>query len=160
MRHGEGLRREPQSSTIPTPRLTRNYETWKSVYRPGGTYSEHCMMVAPKHTISELHFGNSQTLVTFNIGVSISRPSVCEYTVPSIHIVVDQRSEDGWIHRRSLTSQPIKGETFPDFEMLDARIASALRKIIPNSNFPRRVSVEDQRAQKHDRFYEEGRWLM
>ena len=59
MRHGEGLRREPQSSTIPTPRLTRNYETWKSVYRPGGTYSEHCMMVAPKHTISELHFGNS-----------------------------------------------------------------------------------------------------
>ena len=71
---------------------------------------------------------------------------MCEYTVPSIHIVVDQRSEDGWIHRRSLTSQPIKGETFPDFEMLDARIASALRKIIPNSNFPRRVSVEDQRG--------------
>ena len=28
MRHGEGLRREPQSSTIPTPRFTRNYETW------------------------------------------------------------------------------------------------------------------------------------
>ena len=35
--------------------------------------------------------------------------------------------------------------------MLDARIASALRKIISNSNFNRRVSVEEQ-AQKHNPF--------
>ena len=28
MRHGEGLRREPQNATKPNPRLTRNYETW------------------------------------------------------------------------------------------------------------------------------------
>ena len=33
--------------------------------------------------------------------------------------------------------------------MLDAKMASALRKIISNSNFRRRVSVEEQ---KHDRF--------
>ena len=36
--------------------------------------------------------------------------------------------------------------------MLDAKIASALRKIISNSNFRRSVSVEEQRAQKHFRF--------
>ena len=36
--------------------------------------------------------------------------------------------------------------------MLDAKIASALRKIISNSNFRRRVSVEEQRAQQHNRF--------
>ena len=35
--------------------------------------------------------------------------------------------------------------------MLDAKIASALRKIISNSN-NRRVSVEEQRGQKHNRF--------
>ena len=52
-----------------------------------------------------------------------------------------------------LTSQSIEGQRdFPDFEILDARIASALRKIIFNTSFKRRVSVEEQRAQKHNRF--------
>ena len=52
-----------------------------------------------------------------------------------------------------LTSQSTQGIDFPDFEMLDVKIASAWRKIISNSNFNRRVSVEEQRAQKHDRFF-------
>ena len=47
-----------------------------------------------------------------------------------------------------LTSQSIKGESFLDFEMLDAKIASALRKIISSTSSRRRVSVEEQRAQK------------
>ena len=40
----------------------------------------------------------------------------------------------------------------PNFEVLDARIASALNKIIHNSHFKRRVSLEEQKAQKQDRF--------
>ena len=40
----------------------------------------------------------------------------------------------------------------PDFEVLDARIASALNKIIHNTRFKRRVSLEEQKAQKEDRF--------
>ena len=39
-----------------------------------------------------------------------------------------------------------------DFEVLDARIASALNRIIHNSYFERRVSLEEQKAQKEDRF--------
>ena len=39
----------------------------------------------------------------------------------------------------------------PNFEVLDARIASALNKIIHNSHF-RRISLEEQKAQKEDRF--------
>ena len=35
--------------------------------------------------------------------------------------------------------------------MLDARIASALNKIIQNSYFKKKVSLEEQRAQKEDR---------
>ena len=42
----------------------------------------------------------------------------------------------------------LKGECFPDFEMLDARTASALRKIISITSFRKRVIVEEQRAQK------------
>ena len=40
----------------------------------------------------------------------------------------------------------------PNFEELDARIASALNKIIDNSHFKRRVSLEEQKAPKKDRF--------
>ena len=40
----------------------------------------------------------------------------------------------------------------PNFEVLDARIAAALNKIIHNSHFKRRISLEEQKAQKKDRF--------
>ena len=40
----------------------------------------------------------------------------------------------------------------PDEEVLDARIASALNRIIRNSHFKRRISLEEQKAQKQDRF--------
>ena len=40
----------------------------------------------------------------------------------------------------------------PNFEVLDARIASALNKIIHNSHFKRRISLEEQKAQKQDSF--------
>ena len=40
----------------------------------------------------------------------------------------------------------------PNFEVLDARIASALNKIIHNSHCKRRISPEEQKAQKQDRF--------
>ena len=42
--------------------------------------------------------------------------------------------------------------SMPNFEVLDARIASALNKIIHNSQFKRRISLEEQKAQKQDRF--------
>ena len=40
---------------------------------------------------------------------------------------------------------------FPDFDMLDAMIAFAL-KLLTHVHFRKRVSVEEQRAQKHDLF--------
>ena len=51
------------------------------------------------------------------------------------------------------SSSSIRSIPMPDFEVLDARIASALNKIIHNSQFnERRISVEEQNAQKQDRF--------
>ena len=40
----------------------------------------------------------------------------------------------------------------PNFEVLDAKIASALNRIIHNTLFKRMVSLEEQKAQKEDRF--------
>ena len=50
------------------------------------------------------------------------------------------------------SSRSVFGQDFPNFEMLDAKIASALNKIIQNSQFRRKVSLEEQKAQKEDRF--------
>ena len=50
------------------------------------------------------------------------------------------------------SSSSVRGIQMPNFEVLDARIASALNRIIHNSHFKRRISLEEQQAQKEDRF--------
>ena len=50
------------------------------------------------------------------------------------------------------TSQSIGGHTFPNIEMLYAKSASALKKIILNSNLKKKISQEEQKAQLEDRF--------
>ena len=49
------------------------------------------------------------------------------------------------------SSRSIEGKDFPNFEMLDVRVASALSKLIQNSSFKEKVSLEEQEAQKEDR---------
>ena len=50
------------------------------------------------------------------------------------------------------TSSSIRGISMPNFEVLDARIASALNKIILYSHFQRRISLQEQKAQKRGPF--------
>ena len=51
------------------------------------------------------------------------------------------------------SSSSVRGIQMPIFEVLDARIASALNRIIHNSHFfKRKISLEEQKAQKEDRF--------
>ena len=50
------------------------------------------------------------------------------------------------------SSSSTRGIQMPNFEVLDARIASALNKIIHNTQFTRRISLEEHKAQKQDRF--------
>ena len=60
-----------------------------------------------------------------------------------------------------VTSRSIVAQNFPDFDVLDAMIASALKQLLNTlSTFRKRVSVEEQRAlpefppilTKNDRF--------
>ena len=128
MRHGEGLRREPQSSTIPTPRFSKNPNTWASYWR---------------NLCSNLYDGNSEVChlgiaflkfpdpddfqcwrVNFKTELCVCTPFP-QFTMSWVNEVEMGGSTDDL-----MASQSIRGKTFPDFEMLDARIASALRKII------------------------------
>ena len=52
-----------------------------------------------------------------------------------------------------MTSQSIAGrKDLSDHDMLDAMIASALKKLLASVHFRKKVSVEEQRAQKYNRF--------
>ena len=46
------------------------------------------------------------------------------------------------------SSRSIRGTLGPNFEVLDARIASALNRIIQNTRFKKKVSLEEMKAQK------------
>ena len=50
------------------------------------------------------------------------------------------------------SSRSITGTRGPDFELLDVKIASALNRIIQNTRFKKRVSLEEMKALKEDRF--------
>ena len=67
-----------------------------------------------------------------------------------IRIVEIAKSIDALMTSRSITEQ----RDFPDYDMLDAMIASALTKLLnTQTHFRKRVSVKEQRAHKHDRFF-------
>ena len=127
-------RQEPQDSTIPTPRFERNFATWNHQNRTGGTYSQNCMMENPRNQISELHFGefpDSADLQCWKVNV---KTEVCADSMLWNKTVQIATSVDDL-----MTSQSIEGRDFPDFEILDAKIAFALMKIISNQHFRRRV---------------------
>ena len=58
---------------------------------------------------------------------------------------VDHRNGDGRISGRFEDVAVNWRYRFPNFEMLDAKIASALKKIIQNSNFKKRVNLAEQK---------------
>ena len=98
---------------------------------------------------------NFLTLSNFKAGRSISRLKFCTRTAdPQINVLWIKQVEVAKSSDELVTSRSITGQhKFPDSNMLDAMIASALKKLInTQSTFRERVSVEEQRAQNSDRF--------
>ena len=50
------------------------------------------------------------------------------------------------------SSCSVRGIRMPDFEVLDAKIASALNRIIHNTQFKGKVSLEEQKSPKEGPF--------
>ena len=124
-----------------TPRFTRNHDTWIPMHRT--------VMVTPRYSISELHIGKFPDPDDFQCWRINFKTEVCVSTsTPQLTVSWINEVEIATSIQDLMTSQSISGEFFPDSEMLDGRITSALRKIISSTSFKRRVSVEEQRAQK------------
>ena len=103
--------------------------------------------------ISELHFDKFPTPTTFACWKIRFKTEVCicsQFPTEALLWVKEVKMVESVDDLKS--SRSIKGTRGPDFELLDARIASALNKIIQNTRFKKNISWEEMEGQKEDRF--------
>ena len=103
--------------------------------------------------ISDLHFDKFPTPATSACWKIRFKTEVCtcsQFLTEAMQWIKEVELVDSVDELRSSSST--RGISMPNFEVLDARIASGLNKIIHNSQFRRRISLEEQKAQKEDRF--------
>ena len=103
--------------------------------------------------ISDLHFDKFPTPATFACWKIRFKTEVCtcsQFPTEAMHWIKEVEMVDSVDDL--ISSSSVRGIQMPNFEVLDARIASALNRIIHNSHFKRRVSLEEQKAQKEGRF--------
>ena len=124
-----------------------------SVIFSGGYSSKNYGADQQRLQISDLHFDKFPTPATFACWKIRFKTEVCtcsQFLTEAMQWIKDVELVDSVDELRSSSST--RGISMPNFEVLDARIASALNKIIHNSQFKKRISLEEQKAQKEDRF--------
>ena len=118
--------------------------TLNLLYHTGRIYSQDGVMDYPRYPISELlHLVKSPDSLEFQSWKVNFKTEVCANSV-FLQITVP------WIQEVGI-AKSVCDLLFND-EMLDAKIALALNKLLTSVHFGIRVSVEEQRAQKDDRF--------
>ena len=80
-----------------------------------------------------------------------------QFPTEAMHWIKEVETADSVDDLKSSSS--VRGIHMPNFEVLDARMASALNRIIHYTQFKRRVSLEEQKTQKDDLFFR-GRHLI
>ena len=124
-----------------------------SVIFSGGDSSKNYGADQQRLQISDLHFDKFSTSATFACWKIRFKTEVCtrsQFPTEAMQWIKEVELVDSVDDLRSSSST--RGIPMPDFEVLDARIASALNKIIHNFHFKRKISLEEQKAQKEDRF--------
>ena len=103
--------------------------------------------------ISDLHFDKFPTPATFACWKIRFKTEVCtcsQIPTEAMQWIKEVKTVESVDDLKSSCS--VRGIQMPNFEVLDARIASTLNKIIHNSCFKKMVSLEEMKAQKEDRF--------
>ena len=125
-----------------------------SVFLSVGRFSNNYGADQQRLQISDLHFDKFHTPATFACWKIRFKTEVCncsQFPTEAMHWIKEVEMVDSVDELKSSSST--RGIRMPDFEVLDARVASALTRIIHNSHFKRRFSLEEQKAQKEDRFF-------
>ena len=102
---------------------------------------------------SEMHFDkfpDSSTFQSWNTSSKTEVSSCSGFTTEAMLRIIEVEMVDSVDDL--MTSRAIRDHHFPNFEMLDAKIASALNKTIQNSYFKKYVNLEEQKTQVEHRF--------
>ena len=140
--------------TVLTPRFQTGPSAGNSFDPEEGRLSKDYGADQQRLQISDLHFDKFLTQTTFACWKIRFKTEVCtcsQFPTEAMHWIKKVEMVESVDDLKS--SRSIKGTHGPDFELLDARIASALNRIIHNTQFKRKVSLEEQKAQKEDRFF-------
>ena len=95
--------------------------------------------------ISDLHFDKFPNPTTFACWKIRFKTDVCTCSQFPTEAML-------WIIDDLKSSCSIRGTQGPDFEVLDAKITSALNRTTQNTRFKKKVSLEEMKAQKEGRF--------
>ena len=120
-----------------------------SVIFNGGDYSKNYGTDQQRLQISDLHFDKFPTPATFACWKMRFKTDVCtcsQFPTEAMQWIKEVELVGSVDELRSSSS--VRGISMQNFEVLDERIASALNKIIHNSQFQRRISLEEQKARK------------
>ena len=124
-----------------------------SVIFSGGDSSKNDGADQQRLQISDLHFDKFSTSATFacwKIRLKTEVRTCSQFPTEAMLWIKEVEMVESVDDLKA--SRSIEGIHGPDFELLDARIASALNRIIQNTRFKKKVSLEEQKAQKQDRF--------
>ena len=119
-----------------------------------GRFSKNYRADQQRLQISDLHFDkfpNPATLACWKIRFKTEVCTCSQFLTEAMLWIKEVEMVES-VHDLE-SSCSIRGIRTPDFEVLDAKIASALNRIIHNTRFKRKVSLEEQKAQKQDRFH-------
>ena len=106
------------------------------------------MMDYPRFQISEMYLGKFFWLKECQSWKFHYKTEVCSKSA-------EPQLTMQWIKEVEIATSiddPMTSRSITDYDMLDAMIASALKKVLTHVQLWKRASVEEQRAQKNDRF--------
>ena len=124
-----------------------------SVIFSGGDSSKNCGADQNRLQISDVHFDKFPSPATFACWRLIFKTEVCtcsQFPTEATLWIKEVELVDSADDLKSSCS--VRGIRMPDFEVLDGTIASALNRIIQNTRFKKKVSLEEMKAHKEDRF--------
>ena len=126
----------------------------------GGDSSKNYGTDQQRLLISDLHFDKSPTPATFACWKIRFKTEVCtcsQLPTEALHWIREVEMVDSVDDLMSSSS--LRGIQMPNFEVLDARIASALNRIIHNSHFKRRISLGNKRPRSRTVSFAEDKLL-
>ena len=116
-------------------------------------YSKNCGADQQRLQVSDLHydkFPNPATFVCWKIRFKTEVCTCSKLPTEAMQWIKEVEMVDSVDGLKS--SRSIKGTHGPDVEVLDAKLASVLNRIIQNTRCKKNISLKEMKAHKEDRF--------